>query len=296
MAKYPLPAATATPLLSSPLRFQVLLFSHGLVGSTAGYSSTCIEAASHGFIVIAPEHTDGSAIISYVGSDRQRLRYTYYSADTHRMTEGQFRKNQIQVRIDDLSSLIEQLHLLHSGEAQLIPLATNAPPPDLTGRLSLDTLLLAGHSFGAATVLQFANHVSSTHILLLDPWLLPLQKEGVAACRVGDARVLVIHQELSKMTQSRSLLTNLPPCKPDALMLAVEIMGGRHNNSSDFPLRMPRWVAISSGMTSRGSDPLHLLQVQNRAVAAFLSDNHEWKEFVNRVKKGEEQGLALAST
>jgi platelet-activating factor acetylhydrolase len=45
-----------------------MIFSHGLAGSRNAYSHIAGSITSHGVIVIAPEHRDGSAPISYVRS------------------------------------------------------------------------------------------------------------------------------------------------------------------------------------------------------------------------------------
>lgn len=43
-------------------RFPVVIFSHGLAGSRLSYSQYCGELASHGVVVVALEHRDGSGI------------------------------------------------------------------------------------------------------------------------------------------------------------------------------------------------------------------------------------------
>ncbi|GLC73753.1 hypothetical protein PLESTF_001415400 [Pleodorina starrii] len=53
-------APAASPA-SAPGPFPVVVFSHGLAGTRNAYSSICIELASQGYVVLALEHSDGSA-------------------------------------------------------------------------------------------------------------------------------------------------------------------------------------------------------------------------------------------
>ena len=46
---------------NAEVKWPVVLFSHGLFGSMELYSTICSEIASYGFVVVAPEHEDGSA-------------------------------------------------------------------------------------------------------------------------------------------------------------------------------------------------------------------------------------------
>jgi platelet-activating factor acetylhydrolase len=59
-----LPAILHAPLLEGK-KFPIVVFSHGLTGCRSGFSCIQCDLASHGYIVAAVEHKDGSACLSY---------------------------------------------------------------------------------------------------------------------------------------------------------------------------------------------------------------------------------------
>ena len=59
------PALWQAPLLESNERLPVIILSHGIGGNRTTYSTFCLELASHGFLVAAIEHRDGSASMTY---------------------------------------------------------------------------------------------------------------------------------------------------------------------------------------------------------------------------------------
>lgn len=65
----PFPALWHSPIAiatkTQPSQFPVVIFSHGLGGTRFSYSSICAEIASNGFFVVALEHRDQSASITY---------------------------------------------------------------------------------------------------------------------------------------------------------------------------------------------------------------------------------------
>lgn len=68
-------AGEADPLDEQSERpvFPLMMFSHGLGGSRTSYSGLCGEFASHGFIVCAIEHRDGSGARTFVNHPPQDL-------------------------------------------------------------------------------------------------------------------------------------------------------------------------------------------------------------------------------
>lgn len=51
-----------------PAQFPVMVFSHGLGGMRTTYSYICADIASHGWVVAAIEHRDGSASLALTES------------------------------------------------------------------------------------------------------------------------------------------------------------------------------------------------------------------------------------
>ncbi len=190
-----------------------MIFSHGLGGSRNAYSHITGSLASHGMVVVAAEHRDGSAPISFVRStDRSSPEMVDYVSLPHRTSPEveEKRNEQLKIRLWELGLIHDALLKIADGK-QLTNVATDGPH-DIADSHRFASLLdlhtpgkisWCGHSFGAATVVQFIKSVyypaprdsreyealytpsadsmiskqitPSSPVALLDLWALPLQ-------------------------------------------------------------------------------------------------------------------------
>ncbi|KAJ8109969.1 hypothetical protein OPT61_g7063 [Boeremia exigua] len=206
-------------------RWPVMIFSHGLGGSRNAYSHICGSLASHGIVVVAPDHRDGSSPISFIhappGSKEKPKRVEYRRID-HKPTPEVYsaRDEQIRIRLWEMG-LIHDALLKIDTRQRLQNLAEDATRSGGKDTLTMFSHLLsvhepgsisfAGHSFGAATTIQFVKSVyygrtnapssytplftpraNSTlkkqitpqnPVILLDLWTLPFQHHTTAWLR-----------------------------------------------------------------------------------------------------------------
>ncbi|TGZ83463.1 hypothetical protein EX30DRAFT_368825 [Ascodesmis nigricans] len=202
-----LPSSPSTPspsdnttIPTAPTPHPTILFSHGLGGTRAAYSYLCASLASHGFVVVAPEHRDGSAPVTFIHSDsersrpsastsesgrgdtererasggeedakgRRRRRRVDYTPYPHTPTPETWkgRDRQLELRMWELSLVYEALRRLDSGTlGECVTKGMNEEMQEaekaLKGKLDLrpGKMVWAGHSFGAATMVQMVKSV-----------------------------------------------------------------------------------------------------------------------------------------
>jgi len=126
-------------------RFPLLLFSHGNGATRIQSVFWCEHMASHGYVVAAPDHT-GNAVVTTLGG-------RIVVAD--RSKEGIERSRVDRPR--DLSLLIDALARLDKGDDSRF-----------AGRIDVERVGAAGHSFGASSVLAAAD--ADPRIRAVSPW------------------------------------------------------------------------------------------------------------------------------
>jgi hypothetical protein len=204
------PAIREAELLDPPAgqtQWPVMMFSHGVGGTRYMYSQLVGNISSHGVIVIAPDHRDGTGPFSHIRriprdlakstdaadkASRDQLEkvedqlhettsndtpsdasYIGYQVIPHTMTQETFdaRYDQLRIRVWELNLVYEALLRINSG-AKITNLKflsddsqSSSNTTSLGKGLSMfhnklavtkaGSIIWAGHSFGAATVVQF---------------------------------------------------------------------------------------------------------------------------------------------
>ncbi|GAA6006437.1 hypothetical protein JCM10207_004935 [Rhodosporidiobolus poonsookiae] len=178
--------------------FPLVIFSHGLSGTRTTYSQWCGEIASRGYVVAAIEHRDGSGPISVVRLEDGKKRVVdYIKAEEHLdfpaphppVTALQFRSSQLRMRLAEVEEVLTLVRRLNDGEGAAIAAENRRKDyggegvvgkwlAGWKGRIAMDELVMAGHSFGGATTIQVlragATHFPFVRGIALDPWADPI--------------------------------------------------------------------------------------------------------------------------
>lgn len=125
---YPVEVVVPRDLASLPGPIPVLILSHGLGDRPQSFLDIATHAASHGFVVALPEH---------IGSN-----FTQQQAMLSGLAQESFSPQEFLDRPLDVRFLLDELSRRNAS--------------DFGGRLAMDQVVVAGHSFGGYTALALA--------------------------------------------------------------------------------------------------------------------------------------------
>ena len=244
-----------------------MVFSHGLGGSFNGYSYVAASLASYGMIVVTPEHRDASApvsIINNIDGSSTRIRYKSirHSPDPEVLDA---RNAQLRIRLWEIEHVYEAILNLDAGKEMTNLASGNAKDatsdrPVFTSALDVrqpGRITWAGHSFGAATMVQFAKSVF---------W-----RTKAASEKSSDVPYLAEYRPLFVPHSDSSLIAQVTPRSPMVLldMWAMPLWGYKTRWLWDRPL--PCYAEGGDG----GSNVLAVLSEQ------FF----KWTTLLDRVKR-----------
>ena len=156
--------------VSGQSRWPTVVFSHGLGGSRNAYSHLAGSLASHGIVVICPEHRDGSSIVSLARSTESTLFLKYPSRvfpciripHTNTPEVWAARDKQMRIRLWELGLNLEAVLAIDNASFHVLKYNMNESTPEsavsqFSGKLDVQEpgkIVFGGHSFGAATMVQ----------------------------------------------------------------------------------------------------------------------------------------------
>lgn len=298
-------------LLESTSRFHVVVYSHGLGGTNALYSTQATNLASYGYVVMMVEHTDGSAPLTKLQSgeilehykDIYKLRndpeHPNTPWDTPIYVKG--RRKQLLTRVEEVSEVAAW-----AKEAFLPESTTSLPPPLESFRGKLDVskgVHLVGHSFGGATVLSAGGRHPSLFrsVVAHDPavdWMTDdtrynlLKKSsfegsggyegGVEAMKAKESKGLeslpvsmIYCSDWVKIKLGHSFVTidglNAGMLGKKGKSEGHIISDSKHFEFSDNSLIIPTWLGTSLGFTF--GDPVRVAAEVGRKTKSFLDRN-----------------------
>lgn len=171
-----LPYYWKAKLRKSEKRYPVVIFSHGLAGNRFLYSTICGELASHGYVVFAVEHADGTASAAHLAGRRGWLLYAGLGLEP-------VWRQRTALRARELMTAHSVLRGLSEGVASKALRLDGLSEPELEFKDALDFTRVAavGHSYGGATAaLTASQHPQFQACVCLDPWWPALPPQSAA--------------------------------------------------------------------------------------------------------------------
>jgi len=265
--------------------YPLMVFSHGLMGSSDSYTKTCADIASHGFIVVAVDHEDGSA--SFARTEKGEVLQYHFPPPPPQPREVvmAFRAPFLDKRKVEteqvLTTFAEDVH----GEVKELSAIRN--------RIDKTRIILGGHSFGAASTVNFLrSHPSRAKCaVLLDIWPFPMELEtGLQGVPV----FLLQSEEFVRNEEALITAQFLKNC--DQLWASTYIEGSTHRSMSDTTFWLPYGLAKKAKLCGE-TRPEVTQKVMIEAIILFLkkrvieNQNAALEEFEQELIKASETYL-----
>ena len=254
--------------ISKERKWPLVVFSHGLGTARFAYSRLCSDLASHGMVVAAVEHRDGSAAATFVMEDGKKKWIPFRRIlDTEK--EYTVRNEQLHQRVAEVRRCLDVVIKLGKGEPveNILPDADKFNLCMLKGSMELRAPVMAGHSYGGATtVLTLAKDERFHHGLALDGWLFPLKDEAVSP----NQPIVFINTESFMNRDNIAKMKTFLKDKGDQDRRLIFIKGSVHQNLIDGPLIFnPGIVKRIMGFQSETS-PVLVLDLYAKLMLHFI--------------------------
>lgn len=262
------PANWNAPLRTGE-RYPLIIFSHGLGALRTIYSAIGIDLASHGFIVAAVEHRDGSASATYYFNDQAAAdtanKTWLYLKTLKREEEILERNKQVRQRAKECSEALNLILDIDHGKPVKNLLDLEFDVEQLKDSINRNEVAIIGHSFGGGTVIQALSGDQRFRCgIALDAWMIPL----------GDEVYSRIPQPLffinSERFQFPANIAKMKKCYlPGKERKMITIRGSVHQNFADFTFATGKITGHIFRLQG-DIDSYVAIDLTNKASLAFL--------------------------
>lgn len=248
-----------------------VVFTHGMAGMSQSYAHYLGSIASHGYVVAAVEHRDGSGpgTIIHHPNDKEEKVWHMKLEDLEAnppMTELDLKAAQLNYRDAEISETIKLFAQLNSGDAPVVNLKPDSPRNALPGfknRLNLSAITVAGHSYGATGAMQALKSAGTKEMpvnggIALDPG------KGSGPLN-ADIDVPILVMQSGEWTEKQTKFYdqgwhfNVVRKIIDSVKEGwfMTLSGTAHPSCTDAPLIVPMIMKLVSGTTLNSRTALH---------------------------------------
>lgn len=248
-------AVPSAPFAETGAARPVLLFSHGFGGFRAQSTYLMEELASHGYVVVAVEHTYASVATVFPDGSVAAHNPQTLPGDLQGDAYARAANQLVTQWAQDLAFVLDWLATVNAAD----------PAGRFTGQLDLTRVGVFGHSTGGAAMLEFcAADARCRAGLALDAFLTPVASEVIAS---GPTQpLLFVYSELWQSARNRELSAALVAGLPTPPFYGV-IQGTAHYDFTDLPLLSPLAPALGLKGPLEGSQ---VLALNRRYAVAFF--------------------------
>ncbi len=209
--------------------YPVILFSHGWNGFNAQNTSQALELASHGYIVIAIQHTYGAVLTVFPDGSVAPNNPKALPEDADDPNYEIVARKLVDQWAGDISFTLDQFESLNKDAGSIF-----------FQKLDLERIGVYGHSTGGGAAIQFCGTDSRCKAVLgMDPFMRPVSAE-VIENGISQPSFFMFSQGWAEIVDSKNnkLFNRFYPNILESKGVIV-ITGTKHYDFSDLPLLSP---------------------------------------------------------
>uniref|UniRef100_A0A915MJM5 1-alkyl-2-acetylglycerophosphocholine esterase n=1 Tax=Meloidogyne javanica TaxID=6303 RepID=A0A915MJM5_MELJA len=285
-----IPARWQVPLAKSEEQFPVVVFSHGISGTRQLYSINCSSLSSHGYVVAALDHRDGSSCYTYeLNKDPSTgeliQKHIEMKKLPHEEQEYESRIAQVEHRTLETINMLKLFKKLNEGLRNSnveIVCGNEFDWEQFKGRLNLDKAISIGHSFGGASALtSCAIEKGFKCCVVMDAWLYPFE------CKYYEEitqPVLMLNASKWQWPMNLKRLLHLQQQNGGEGKSMYTLTDIVHQSFSDLGLLTPGRIGKFMGFQGQ-HDPEYLANIIIQLITTFIEDPINSKEKLKEISK-----------